>query len=72
MFIPNITSMFHTGQWFEMLHGSDFYDGNLSFLSDDYVNYAESYRDIEEYRINRMIKDLPNHYDYLADWYKRI
>jgi len=72
MFIPNITSMFHTGQWFEMLHGSDFYDGNLSFLSEDYVKYAESYRDIEEYRINRMIQDLPNHYDYLKDWYKRI
>jgi len=72
MFIPGITSMFHTGQWFEMLYGSDFYGKNLAFLSDDYLKYAESYVDIETYRIDRILRDLDNHYDYLSKWYKNL
>ena len=72
MFIPGITSMFHTGQWFEMLYGSDFYGKSLAFLSDDYIKYAESYIDTENYRIERMMRDLDNHYDYLTKWYKNI
>ena len=70
MFLPGITSMFHTGQWFEMLYGSDFYDKSISFMSNDYLKYSESYVDSENYRIERAMRDLDNHYDYLTKWYK--
>jgi len=44
----------------------------LAFLSDDYIKYTESYVDVENYRIERMMRDLDNHYDYLTKWYKNI
>lgn len=72
MFLPGITSMFHTGQWFQMLYGSDFYKKSVAFMADDYLRYAESYVDSENYRIDRIMRDLDNHYDYLTKWYKNI
>lgn len=65
-------SMFHSGQWFEMLMGNDFYHDSVALFPEEYEKYASMFVDIEKYRVDKVLEDWPNHYEYLTDYYKKI
>lgn len=65
-------NMFHSGQWFEMLMGNDFYSESVGLLPEEYDKYASMFVDIEKYRIDKVLEDWPNHYDYLTEYYNKV
>jgi len=62
-------SMFHVGQWFEMLYGFGAYDGIKGNASEDVMKYGDWVRDIYNYRTNKLLELMPNHYEYLKRLY---
>jgi hypothetical protein len=79
MFIPNppnvltkkpYFTMFHVGQWFEMLYGFGAYEGIKGNSSDDVVKYGDWVRDTYNYRTDKLLKLMPSHYEYLKELYE--
>ena len=63
-------TMFHNGHWWQLLKGNNWYENAESPLSDDVVKYGNAIMDINKYRVDKVIKLFPNHYDYLTEWYE--
>lgn len=63
-------TMFHNGHWWQLLKGNNWYENAESPLSDDVVKYGNAIMDINKYRVDKVIKLFPNHYDYLTKWYE--
>lgn len=62
-------SMFHSGQWFEMLHGSEAYKGVLNMTNKDYDAYAKIFIDNRAHLTKQIIEKFPNHWEYLNGIY---
>jgi len=67
-------TMFHVGQWFELIHGFGAYDNEPLGKEVQFDINIENYGDImwETYtsRTDKEIELFPNHYKYLRDFYQ--
>jgi len=70
MFEPGKFTMFHTGQWIEMLIGSNFYNDSDVLMLESYKTYVELFIDSEKSKTDKILDIWPNHYDYLSNLYK--
>lgn len=79
LFVPNppevltqypYFTMFHVGQWFEMLYGFGVYDNIKGKASEDIIKYGDWVRDAYNYRTEKLIDILPNHYKYMKELYE--
>lgn len=69
LFKENNFSMFHSGQWFELLMACGQYKEVSSKLSNDEVQYYEIHKEMFKIRTDLEIAKFPNHYDYLKQIY---
>ena len=72
VFKDDTYSMFHSGQWFEMLHGSSAYNGVINMTHKNYEDYAQIFVDNRSQLTDEIIKKFPNHWEYLNGVYNGI
>jgi hypothetical protein len=70
IFVEGKYSMFHTGQWLEMLIGSDFYSDTSTLMPKEYEQYADLFVETERAKTDKILEIWPNHYDYLKKLYE--
>jgi len=63
-------TMFHVGQWFEMLYGFGAYDNIDGNASEDIIKYGDWVRDTYNHRTDKLLEIMPNHYEYLRSLYE--
>lgn len=63
-------SMFSSQQWFSMLHAGGAYSETAGkVLSSKEKKYLEIFLKQGTNRVNEVIENFPNHYEFLKDWY---
>lgn len=62
-------SMFHSGQWFEMLHACGAYKDRKIVTNPEYEKYAELFVNSYNDKTQSIIDNFPNHYEYLQKFY---
>ena len=71
-YLDDVTSGFHTGHWFSMLHANGMYaNTDNKKLTPEEQKYAEYYIKTKTTEIDNAIEYFPNHYEFLKDWYER-
>lgn len=69
LFKENNFSMFHSGQWFELLMACGQYKDLPNTLSENEKNYYKIHIEMLNTRTNLELSKFPNHYEYLKTLY---
>lgn len=67
-----VYEMFHSGQWFQLFNSSGIYKDTTTSLSNAELVYHKIHQEMLTTRTDMEIKDFPNHYNFLKDWYCKI
>jgi tryptophan halogenase len=65
-------TMFHVGQWFELFYGFGVYDNKPGNASEDIIKYGDWMRDFYNYRTDKLLDIMPNHYEYIKELYDNV
>lgn len=67
-----VYEMFHSGQWFQIFNACEKYKNNKPVLDDCELVYHNIHQEMLTTRTDIEIKNFPNHYNFLKDWYSKI
>jgi tryptophan halogenase len=67
-----VYEMFHSGQWFQLFNSSGIYKDTTTSLSNAELVYHKIHQEMLTTRTDMEIKNFPNHYNFLKDWYSEI
>ena len=77
-FVPNPTNklnenglytMFHAGQWFQLLYGLGAYDNVNYEVKKEILDYGKMVWDKYNFITDQQLELFPNHYQFLKEWY---
>jgi len=63
-------TMFHSGQWFQVLNACGQYKDLQNQLSDEEQIYFKIHQEMLFTRTNHQLELYPNHYEFLSKWYQ--
>jgi len=71
--LPGVYTMFHVGQWFELLFLLGFYDNDSEVTAKTAVKqYGEMVWDLYDQKTKKQVEVFPNHAEFLRDWYSNV
>lgn len=70
--LPGMFTMFHVGQWFELLFLMGFYDDVEVTTKSPVMKYGDMVWDLYKDKTQKQLEVFPNHALYLKDWYGNV